>query len=380
MNDENRKFLDRLLSISSPTGNEQKLQRFLHDWAKDFADTVETDLHGNLAVVINPKGKLRIMLAGHCDQLAFMVMGITEQGYLKIDPLGGIDEATVLGSRVVVHAKDGNIPGVFGKVSTHLQSKEEQDAVPMLDKVWVDIGARDRKEAESKVQIGDYITYEPVITELMGGRITAPKLDNMLGLYAVMQTAKRCKERGIDVALYAVSTVQEEIGSRGADSATTAISPHVAIAVDTTLATDTPGKINKATAPKIALGAGPSISHGPNTNILLEHLCVEACIRLEIPFQKHATAKAESNDAKNLQLADGGTAAASIGIPIRNMHTQVEIASLEDIENTARLLTELVCSIRPEMDFLPINADPHQREVSSGITQVGLGLQREKLS
>lgn len=346
-----------MLSIPSPTGGEQELQRYLHDWAKPFADRIEVDLIGNLAVVVNPEARLRVMLAAHCDRIGFMIMDITEQGYLKVEALGGIDEATVLGARVLIRGKKGDVPGIFGKVSTHLQTQNQKAQVALIDVVWIDIGAKDKKEAQELVSAGDYAIYEPRVTELKGSRIAAPALDNVIGVYAVMQVAKNCAERGIDVALYCLGTVQEEIGSRGAIAAAEGIKPDIAIAVDTTLAIDTPGKTKNITDPALKLDGGPSILRGPNGHPVITRLLIDMAQRHNIPYQLKPDAKVASNDAKPLQLAAGGTAAGSIGIPLRNMHTQVEVASMVDIEATITLLTEFMCSLKEDQDLLPINYD-----------------------
>lgn len=353
----NKDHLYKMLSFASPTGGEQELQRYLYEWAKPFADRLEADVMGNLAVVVNPEARLRVMLSAHCDRVGFLVMDITEQGYLKVDSLGGVDEATVLGTRVVIRGKKGEIPGIFGKVSTHLQTKKQKEQVPEMDEVWIDIGAKNKKEAEDFVSVGDYAIYEPRVTELKGSRLAAPALDNIIGVYAVMQVAKTCAERGINVALYCLGTVQEEIGGRGATAAAEGIKPDVAIAVDTTLAADTPGKTKSLTDPALKLDAGPSILRGPNGHPVITRLLIEAAQKNDIPYQMKPDAKAASNDAKPLQLAAAGTAAGSIGIPLRNMHTQNEVASMADIEATISLLTEFVCSLKEDQDLLPINFD-----------------------
>jgi endoglucanase len=355
MEQSDKTFLEKLLSLSSPTGNEQEIQRFLHDWAKPFAHKIETDYVGNLAVVINPEAKLRIMLAGHCDRIGFMVMQITDLGFLRIDALGGIDKLTMLGAEVIIQTKNGEVTGVIGKTSTHLQTIQEQGNAPSVDTVWIDIGAKSKEDAEKLVEVGDFVTYKNELIALSGPRIAAPALDNILGLYAIMKTARNCAERGIDVALYCVSTAQEEIGSRGAKTAASAIQPHVAIAVDTTLANDTPAKAKTQTTPDLKLDAGPSILKGPNSNPIVTSKLIASAQKLGIPFQMEINAKTASNDAKEMQLADSGTAAGSVGIPLRNMHTQVEVASLDDLEYTVQLLTDFVTSIAANENFFPIN-------------------------
>ncbi len=356
MNREGWDFLEELISTGAPGGAEQRIQRLLYARAEKFADRIDADLHGNLSVVINPGATRRVMLAAHCDRIAFMVMQIEENGYIHLDAVGGVDESTVLGATVVIHGQKGDITGVLGKTASHNQSEDERSKVPKLDTMWVDIGCRDKEEVEKLVSLGDYVTFAPTISRLRNNRIAAPALDNCLGLWAVMETARRCAAAGkLDVALYCVSTVQEEIGSRGADTATSQISPDIAIAVDTTLAIDDPSRPQKVTAPTIRLDAGPSISAGPNTNPALARLLTDAADRAGVDHQREPNPSPESNDAKAMQIADGGAAALSVGIPIRNMHTQVEVASLRDVEATAAMLTEFVRTLRSTTDLLPIN-------------------------
>jgi endoglucanase len=374
MTREQRTFLEELIRRSGPTGSEQRVQRYLRDWAEPFADRIEPDLHGNLGVVINPSGKLRVMIAAHCDVIGFMVMDIDEKGCLRVEALGGIDEQVVLGERVVIATTKGDITGVFGKTASHNQTSDERSKVPKLEDMWIDIGARDQDEARELVSIGDYVTFQPRVTDLCNGRIAGPGLDNRVGVWAIMETARRCAKEPLDVALHFVSSVQEEIGSRGVQTAGNRIHPDIAIAVDTTLATDDPGKPKKGTSPRIKLDGGPSLSRGPNTNPMVAALMLEAADRLDIPTQREANVEAESNDASEMQVADAGAAAISIGIPIRNMHTQVEVASLRDLEQTADLLTEFLCSLRSKTDFRPIAFDGTTDEVSkSGQNGSGQG-------
>jgi endoglucanase len=364
MNAEGKKFLEDILHTPAPTGDEFPLQRKLRDWARGFADRVEPDIHGNLTVVINPDAPLKVLLPAHCDRIGFMIVEIDQDGYLRIDKLGGIDEQVMVGQRVVVHAGGGPVPGVIGKTATHEQSKDARDKTPKVDDVWIDIGARGREEARKRVAIGDYATYRPAMDSFRGPedeegqeRIAAPGLDNAVGVWAVMETARRCAKEGVNVALYCVSTVQEEIGSRGAETAVKTINPQVAIAMDTTIALDDPSTPDRKHHPKIKLDAGPTVSRGPNTSCTVAHKLVDAANHCGIKHQLEAHADLESNDAKPLQVAGGPAAAASVGIPIRNMHTPVEVASLKDVEWTAQMLTQFVLALKGDETFHPIDYD-----------------------
>jgi endoglucanase len=349
-----KEFLYRLLDTPAPSGSESAIQQVVLDHLGDAADVVETDLHGNLVLGLNPDAPRKVMLAGHCDQIGFMVVRINPAGFLLVEPVGGVDAAVVLGSRVVVHTTGGPVPGVFGKNPVHLQSGAESTTVPTLSSMWIDVGAADQGDAERRVRPGDYVTFKPGAAELLNDRVTAPGLDNRAGLFAVLQAFRLCADAGggLEVALYAVSTVQEEVGSRGAGTATTALRPEVGIAVDVTFALDDPGTGNQTKAGCV-LGGGPCVSHGPNTSPEVERLLKEAADRAGVRYQPAPTGELEGNDAKAIQEAVCGVATAAVGIPSRNMHTTAEVCALSDLDAAARLLAAFVQAITPETDFRP---------------------------
>lgn len=355
MRDDGRAFLCDILACHAPTGDEQELQRMLRGRAESFADEIVPDSHGNLAVVVNPDAPLRVMLAGHCDRIGFLVMQISEGGFVKVDALGGVDEATLPGARVRIRGRDGFVDGVFGKTAVHNEGADEQTRISKLDTLWIDVGAGSREEAERLVAVGDYAAFHPSVVSFPGGRIAAPGLDNALGVWTVMEVARRCADRGIAVALHCVSTVQEEVGSRGAETAAARIRPHVAIAVDTTPALDDPGHSKKQTDPWVCLGGGPSVAFGPNHNREVVRRLMKAAKAANINVQAEPSAELASNDARSLQVAGVGAATGSVGIPIRNMHTQVEVTDLSDSEAAAALLTEFVCALPEKLSFLPID-------------------------
>jgi tetrahedral aminopeptidase len=359
---ESRRFLDELLLTPSPTGDEQRIQRLIRDRMADVADLVEPDLHGNLVLGVHTAARRRkVMLFGHCDQLGFLVKYVSDGGYLYLDPLGGIDYGVLLGASVVVHARGGPVPGVVGRKPIHLQTSQEMTQIPVPNQIWVDIGARDRDEALERVRLGDSVTVRLGVTELLNGRLAAPGLDNKAGLFVCLEALRRCAALGdLAVALYAASTVQEEIGSRGAATAALAVQPEVGIAVDVVNATDDPGPGSPQQQVQCKLGGGPALSSGPGTNVVAARLLREAADRVGAPRQDAPSGQTAGNDAKPVQVArGGGVATASVGIPQRNMHTQVEVCALSDLEDCVRVLVEFVRSIRADTDFRPISADDH---------------------
>jgi len=354
MRTQSKAFLYELLNTPSPTGFEQPVQRIVRRYVKSFADSVTTDLHGNVIVGLNVKAPRRVMLAGHCDQIGFMVSHINKDGFVYLNTLGGIDTGVLYGSHVTIHNDRGPIQGVIGRKPIHLQTDEERGRNKVeIDKVWVDIGAKNRKDAEKMVAISDPVTFRLGITEMPNDLISSVALDDKVGLFVVMEALRLCSESKINVALYSVSTVQEEVGLRGAQTATFTIDPEVGIAVDVTHATDNPGNDTAKVAPCIC-GGGPVVYRGPNVNPVVEKMLEAAAKKAKIAVQPGPANRPMGNDANAIQVARGGVAAASIGIPNRYMHTQIEICSLKDLESSAKLLARFVQDIGPKVDFRPL--------------------------
>jgi endoglucanase len=345
-------FLKTLAQTPSPSGFEQPIQRVVRRRVKPFADSIETDLHGNVIVGLNPKGRPRVMLAGHCDQIGLMVNYIDDNGFIFFLPIGGIDPTVVPGSRVVVHTKHGPIEGVIGRKPIHVLKQEERGAKIELREMWVDIGSKGRKETEQVVGVGDPITFRLELVHLGNGLVTSPAFDNKCGTFVVMEALRLCSARKLKCALFAVSTVQEEIGLRGAKTAGYGVDPTVGIAVDVTHATDYPD-IDKRVSGNIKLGAGPAISKGANINPRVEALLVKTAKARRIPFQMEAAPSGTGTDANAIQLTRAGVATALVSIPNRYMHTQVEVVSLADLDAAAKLIAETVAAIGPSTTFIP---------------------------
>lgn len=358
MSPAGRAFLEELLTTPSPTGNERHIQRLIRDRFKGVAHSVDSDLHGNLILGVNVDKPRRVMLAGHCDQLGFLVKYISPTGYLTLDSLGGVDHGTLLGEKVTIYGRNGPVTGVVGRKPIHFQSMQEQAQVPTPNNIWIDIGGHDADEVGRHVRIGDYATVQLGVTNLLGGRIASPALDNKAGLWVCLEVLRRCAEmKDLNVAVYAVSTVQEEIGARGADTAAYRLKPEIGIAVDTYQATDDPSGTAPQQQSPVQLDGGPAIVTGPNANPLVSLMLYQAADRLGLRHQVVPVARATGDCANAMQIARGAIATASVGIPQRNMHTQAEVCSLDDIENSARLLVEFLRGIGPDDDFRPIEFD-----------------------
>jgi endoglucanase len=345
-------FLKNLLQTPSPSGFERPVQEVVRSWAKSHADEVHTDRHGNAIAAVHPNGQPRIMLAGHCDQIGLMVQHIDDNGFLYVQPIGGWDMQILLGQSLTVWTREGPVVAVLSRRATHLLTNEERNKVPQFADVWLDIGVKDRKEAEALVTPGDPVTLELGYRELRNHLVSSPGLDDKVGVWTVMETLRLLRGRPLQAAVYCVSTVQEEIGLRGATTSSYGIHPALGIAVDVCHASDTPGNDKKQLG-DTRVGAGPAIFRGPNINPrVFEHL-EKTAKEHEIAVQVRGAPRATGTDANVMQLSRGGVATGLIGIPNRYMHSPVEVVCLDDLESAAQLLAEFCVSVTPQLDWTP---------------------------
>jgi len=347
-----RQFLRQLLEAPSPSGYERPVQDVIRAYAKGFADEIRTDWHGNVTVAVNPTGSPRIMLAGHCDQIGLLVKHIDDKGFLWIHAIGGWDPQVLLGQSVQVWTRSGPIVGVIARKPIHLQSPEDRKVVPEIKNLWVDIAAKDGEDARSVVGIGDPITVTLGFREMRNGLAAAPGMDNKVGAWTVISAAERVRRQNPQAAVFAVSTVQEEIGLRGVQTSAFQIEPHLGIVVDVTHATDCP-TIDENQFGRIKLGKGPVLYRGPNVNPVVFDRLVQQASSAEIPVQINGLATAASNDASQLQLTRGGVATGLVCIPNRYMHSPVEVVSLDDLDQAAELIARFCLSVTEKCDFTP---------------------------
>lgn len=353
---ESLEFLRALLETPSPSGYEEPVQELVMGWASKYADNVRKDVHGNVIAELNPSGHPRIMLAGHCDQIGLMVQHIDENGYLFVSAIGGFDVAVLIGQRVVVWSKVGGkltpVHGVIARKPIHLLPEAERERLPKISDLWVDIGARSRREAERLVSIGDPVTFELKFQVMRNNAFCACGLDDKVGTWVVMETLRRLSGKKFDAAVFAVSTVQEELGLRGARTSAFGIEPHVGIAVDVTFASDHP-EIDRKQVGEIRLHRGPVIYRGPNINPKVFDMLVSAAKRKGIPYQIAGASRATGTDANAIQVTRAGVATGLISIPNRYMHSPVEVASLVDLENAAKLLAAFIQEVKSDSNFTP---------------------------
>ncbi len=357
MNEASLSFLKTLLETPSPSGYEAKIQKVVRDFAGNYADIVRTDRHGNVHCIkkgsSSGKGETqKLMLAGHCDQIALMIQHIDDNGFLYVQPIGGWDMQILLGQHLTVWGKDGPLNGVLSRKAPHLLTADERAKVPQFSDVWVDIGAKNKKEADSLVMNGDAITVQLGYTELLNGLACSPAMDDKVGVWIVMEALRLVSERKPEVDIYFVSTVQEEIGLRGATTSAQGILPQVGIAVDVTHATDTPGNDRKNIG-EVKLGEGPVIHRGPNFNAKVIDLMLASANKAGVPTQIRGIPKGSGTDANAMQMVGEGVAMGLIGVPNRYMHSPVEVVNLKDLDYAALLLAEFCCSLKPEDSWTP---------------------------
>ncbi len=352
MRSESRDFLQGLVETPSPSGFEQAAQALVREQLSDITDSVDTDVHGNVFGVLNPGADFRVMLAGHVDEIGMMVTHVTDKGYIHAAAIGGVDVTLVPGQRVRIHNQRGGVRGVVGKKAIHLLTEEERKQTPKLRDLWIDVGAKDRKDALKAVAVGDPVTFDVPYQELRNGLAVCHGFDDKAGSFVVVETLRRLAGKPLKVAVHGVSTVQEELGLRGARTSAYRVDPHVGVAIDVTHASDFPG-MDAKTQGEVKLGGGPVLHRGANINRVVGELLVTTARRKRIPSQMQAAPRATGTDANAIQITRAGVAAGLVSIPNRYMHTPVEVVSLKDLDNASRLLAEFILALDPAIDLTP---------------------------
>lgn len=353
MNDRDFAFLKELVETPSPSGFEQPAQRVIRRQLDGVVDELHTDVMGNLIARLQGAGGPKVMLAGHCDEIGFMVQYVDDNGFIYFGAIGGVDPHLSPGQRVRVHTASGEIPGVIGKKAIHLIEPKDRETVIKLNQQFIDIGCRNREEVEKLIRVGDPVTFAVGVELLQGDRVTSRAFDDKMGAFIVTEVLKRVKEQGGAAAeLFAVSTVQEEVGLRGGMTSTYGVRPDVGIVVEVTHATDYPDVEQKGIG-RVEIGKGPVIARGANINPVLFELLLSTAHERQIPVQTIGVPRATGTDANVMQLSRGGVATALLGIPLRYMHTPVEVLELSDLENAIILLTAVIGKIDHNHSFIP---------------------------
>jgi len=331
-------LLEKLSNAPGVSGFEEEIRKIITDELKDHVDEIETDSMGNIIAVKKGRNGKKIMLAAHMDEIGLMVRFIDKKGFIKFSKIGGINDQMLLNQEVIIHSKKGKILGVIGAKPPHRMKPAEKKKVLEYENMFIDIGASSKEEAEELISIGDPVTIKHEFSNLRGNLVTGKAFDNRVGCYVLVEAMKRAKP---SATIYGVGTVQEEVGLKGAKTSAFKINPDMAIALDVTICGDHPGiKFEDAPA---KINRGPAIiltdasGRGIITHPMVKKLLIEAANEKEIPYQLEVS-EGGTTDATAIHLTREGIPTGVLSVPTRYIHTPVEVASLEDIENTIKLL------------------------------------------
>ena len=351
LSDSATDFLKHLLDAPGPSGFEGRAAAVWREHARGFAD-VRGDVMGNSIAVVNPGGSPTIMLAGHVDEIGLIVTYVDDQGYAYVGPIGGWDPQNLVGQRVIVRGRDGEVSGVIGKKPIHLLEPDDRKKPAEIKAMHIDIGAKDKDDALQLVSVGDPAVLAAEPLNLPNGRLVSRSLDNRLGSYVALEVARRISAgEDVPVGVVGCAVSQEEIGLFGSATTGFSLNPEIGIAVDVTHATDAPG-ISKQENGDHALGSGPVIGRGSTLSPKVSALLRETAEAEGMDFTLEASGRYTGTDADSLQVARGGIAAGLVSIPLRYMHSTVEMISLDDVEGTIRLLEAFIRRLDPEESFL----------------------------
>jgi len=340
-----------LLTAPGPSGYEQAPAAVFREAAGAFAEVTYDAVGSTVAKVPGTGDGRSLAVVGHIDEIGLIVHHVDDEGYLWFTGVGGWDPVILVGQRVEVATREGPVFGVVGKKPIHLLKDEDRKKVPELKQLHVDIGAKDGDEARSRVRIGDVAVIAGEPQELPNGRLVSRSLDNRLGCFVALETARPVAEAGgAPGDVYGVAVAQEEITFAGARTTAYSLRPDVAIAVDVTFATDAPGTDEKELG-RHKFGSGPVLTRGSTLDPAVFELLHATAEAEGIPFTVSATSRATGTDADALHVARGGVPTGVVSIPLRYMHSPVEMVQLDDVENTARLLAAFAQRLEPGMDF-----------------------------
>lgn len=331
-------LLKKLSNAPGVSGFEEEIRKIITDELKDHVDEIEADNMGNIIAVKKGRNSKKIMLAAHMDEIGLMVRFIDKNGFIKFSKIGGINDQMLLNQEVIIHSKKGKILGVIGAKPPHRMKPAEKKKVLEYENMFIDIGASSKEEAEELISIGDPVTIKHEFSNLRGNLVTGKAFDNRVGCYVLVEAMKRAKT---SATIYGVGTVQEEVGLKGAKTSAFKINPDMAIALDVTICGDHPGikfedapaKINKGPAIILTDASGRGIITHP----MVKKLLIEAANEEKIPYQLEVS-EGGTTDATAIHLTREGIPTGVLSVPTRYIHTPVEVTSLEDIENTIKLL------------------------------------------
>ena len=349
---KSKKFLKQYIDNASPTGYEWKGQKIWMNYLNPFVDEFLTDTYGTAVGIINPKANFRVVIEAHSDEISWYVNYITDNGLIYVIRNGGSDHQIAPSKWVNIHTDKGIVKGVFGWPAIHTR-KPGKEEPPKLENIFIDIGAKNKKEVESMgVHVGCVITYPDEFEIINKNKFVCRAIDNRMGGFMIAQVARLISENKIKLpfGLYVTNSVQEEVGLRGAEMIAKNIKPNVAIVTDVCHDTTTP-MINQKEQGSIELGKGPVISYAPAVHNKLRNNIIEIAKSKKIPFQRLASSRFTGTDTDAFAYSNGGTTSALVSLPLRYMHTTVEMVHKKDVENVIMLLYETIISIDPNYNF-----------------------------
>ena len=350
---ESMKFLETLLRSASPTGYEVEAAKVFRDYLSDVC-SVRCDVLGNTIASLNESASMRVMMSGHYDEIGFQIVYISEEGLLYFRPNGGIDKLNVPSSEVDILTPKGKVPGVIGKKPIHLLKPKERDCAVELHDMWIDIGAASKAEAEELVSVGDPVVMRDNFRMLNANRFISKGCDDKIGAFIVAETMRNLAKRKLNVAVFGVGSVQEEVGLRGATVSCFGVDPQVGFGIDVGFATDLPD-IPKRQYGDITLGKGIILSKSCDNNIVLGEILRKTAKDKEIAIQESTAHRATGGtDTAAIQMTRAGVATALLSVPNRYMHSQVEMCDLRDAEAAIELLTETIAGFTGSESFVPV--------------------------
>lgn len=347
-------FLEKYLNNASPTGYESEGQKIWMNYLKPYVDTFITDTYGTAVGIINPDAKYKVVIEGHSDEIAWYVNYITDDGLIYVIRNGGSDHQIAPSKRVNIHTNKGIVKGVFGWPAIHTRGrsgKPEENA--KIENIFIDCGCTTKKEVEDLgVHVGCVITYPDEFMILNNDKFVCRAIDNRMGGFMIAEVARLLKEnkKKLPFGLYIVNAVQEEVGLRGAEMITNTIRPNVAIVTDVCHDTTTP-MIDKKIEGEIKIGKGPVITYAPAVQNNLRELIIQSAQNNKIPFQRMASSRVTGTDTDAFAYSNGGVASALISLPLRYMHTTVEMVHKNDVENVIKLIYESLLKIENNETF-----------------------------
>ncbi|MBS3821358.1 MAG: M20/M25/M40 family metallo-hydrolase [Planctomycetes bacterium] len=352
MQRESKNFLMSLLTTPSPSGHESAAQKLWCDYVRDAADDVKTDAYGNAVAVVKGSGGPKILLDGHMDEIGMMVKHIDDKGFVYIQRIGGVNAALCSGKRVNIHAAKGIVRGVIGATAIHLIDKDKDQKPPKWHELFIDIGVKDGKAARKRIAVGDAVTFVDDFEQLDRNIAIARAFDNRIGCFLIAEVLRKVAagRRKPTCSLYACSSVQEETGCNGAQMNVANVKPDVAIAVEVTHATDTPG-IDAKKHGEVTMGDGPTVSIGREHHPVVVRRLRDVAEAKNIDYQVETFSLTGGTDAYVMWNKIGGVPAALISIPTRYMHSTVEMVDLRDLAKGIDWLAEFVLDVKKGESF-----------------------------